>query len=339
MSIVLSETEFISENMYFLDINLIKLYFEFLYYLIQYIPYIIAFFMIYIYLEDVSLSNEEMVNALFPIIQRIDNNIFQERQTFYELFIQHYGANKELVSNLENKFMSFDNFMKEFEIKQKQQENNKNEKQKEIDSLVEKIKQHFEWFLSINTWRIKCPVQGYREMELTDEKNGITKLYKIKQLFGHGLSYLYTFTLFQSTEDIMNKYFEMQKYKNIITYDLNETILNKNELKKHFMSCYTSEPDRIGPYYNYARLMYCLNTPDKNKSTTTEINATTHKIYNDFLLSIKDLNETDEEFEIRFLREIYKTLKNIYSNYKLYIYACEYEDKCKSIVQSNIPSF
>jgi hypothetical protein len=70
--------------------------------------------------EEVALSHQEMVNDLFPEIERIDKSIFQETQ---------------LVSNLEKNREEIVTHILNLEDKV----NGKNKKQQEIESLVENI--------------------------------------------------------------------------------------------------------------------------------------------------------------------------------------------------------
>jgi hypothetical protein len=181
-----------------------------------------------------------------------------------------------------------------------------------IAEIVHKIHKYYEWFFSIKTWNAKYSYSPHippfeRELDADDLTNLQHTLIPHNKLF----------LLFESTLKIMEKHFGMYK----------RPIPNSNN--KHYI--FTTNDDglrkgNIEAYYEvvkYAKFDPSRNYLDFNdyKIAIDRLKENQRNYYESFLLSVKDIDETDEEFELRFLTHLLSICKETYSNYKLYMIA------------------
>ena len=176
-----------------------------------------------------------------------------------------------------------------------------------IKKTVDKIILHYNWILSIKTWKAKfqsnnqstpCFEKELTNSELDDLQNTLipNKIY-----------------CFESTKKIMEKYFNSYKCSIVGSDD------------KHYIFATT---DQRGP------ACFVENIINKHKFKVIDnsrncivfgydqcevINSGYCKFYDGFVLSMKDIGETDEEFELRFLIHLLNVCQEAYSNYKIYI--------------------
>ena len=185
--------------------------------------------------------------------------------------------------------------------------------QYKIQEIVDKIHKHYEWFLNIKTWNAKYtyPNAHHPPFERELDANDLTNLQDM--LVPHKI------LLFESTLKIVEKHFGMYK----------RPIPNSND--KHYI--FTTNDDRIRKgtiqaYYESDSVKYAKFDPSRNyldfsdyKNTIYRLKTEQRNYYESFLLSVKDIDETDEEFELRFLTHMLSICKETYSNYKLYMVA------------------
>jgi hypothetical protein len=183
-----------------------------------------------------------------------------------------------------------------------------------IAEIVHKIHKYYEWFFSIKTWNAKYSYSPHippfeRELDADDLTNLQYTLIPHNKLF----------LLFESTLKIMEKHFGMYK----------RPIPNSND--KHYI--FTTNDDglrkgNIEAYYEDEVVKYAKFDPSRNyldfndyKIAIDRLKEKQRNYYESFLLSVKDIDETDEEFELRFLTHLLSICKETYSNYKLYMIA------------------
>ena len=179
-----------------------------------------------------------------------------------------------------------------------------------IQEIVHKIHKYYEWFLSIKTWNAKYSYSPHvppfeRELDADDSNLQHT-------LIPHN-----KFLLFESTLKIMEKHFGMYK----------RPIPNSND--KHYIFSINSDTLRKGTIEAFYEVVKYANfDPSRNyldlndyKITIDRLKENQRNYYESFLLSVKDIDETDEEFELRFLTHLLSICKETYSNYKLYMIA------------------
>ena len=186
--------------------------------------------------------------------------------------------------------------------------------QYKIQEIVHKIHKYYEWFLSIKTWNAKYSYSPHippfeRELDADDLTNLQHTL----------IPHTYKFLLFESTLKIMEKHFGMYKRPIPNSNDKHYIFsINSDGLRKGTIEgCYESE---VVKYANFDPSRNYLDFNDY-KITIDKLKENQRNYYESFLLSVKDIDETDEEFELRFLTHLLSICKETYSNYKLYMIA------------------
>ena len=246
-------------------------------------------------IEEKTKKTEELIEEK---TKKTEELIGEKTKKTEELIGEKTKKTKELIA--ENMEITQELFNKAVNIQYK------------IQEIVHKIHKYYEWFLSIKTWNAKYSYSPHippfeRELDADDLTNLQHTL----------IPHTYKFLLFESTLKIMEKHFGMYK----------RPIPNSND--KHYI--FTTNDDRLrkgtieGCYevIKYAKFDPSRNYLDFNdyKITIDRLKENQRNYYESFLLSVKDIDETDEEFELRFLTHLLSICKETYSNYKLYMIA------------------
>jgi len=246
-------------------------------------------------IEEKTKKNEEFIAEK---TKKTEELIEEKTKKNEELIGEKTKKTKELIA--ENMEITQELFNKAVNIQYK------------IQEIVHKIHKYYEWFFSIKTWNAKYSYSPHippfeRELDADDLTNLQHTL----------IPHTYKFLLFESTLKIMEKHFGMYK----------RPIPNSND--KHYI--FTTNDDglrkgNIEAYYEvvkYAKFDPSRNYLDFNdyKITIDKLKENQRNYYESFLLSVKDIDETDEEFELRFLTHLLSICKETYSNYKLYMIA------------------
>jgi hypothetical protein len=248
-------------------------------------------------IEEKTKKNEEFIAEK---TKKTEELIEEKTKKNEELIGEKTKKTKELIA--ENMEITQELFNKAVNIQYK------------IQEIVHKIHKYYEWFFSIKTWNAKYSYSPHippfeRELDADDLTNLQHTL----------IPHTYKFLLFESTLKIMEKHFGMYK----------RPIPNSND--KHYIFSINSDGLRKGTIegcYESEVVKYAKFDPSRNyldfndyKITIDKLKENQRNYYESFLLSVKDIDETDEEFELRFLTHLLSICKETYSNYKLYMIA------------------
>jgi len=249
--------------------------------------------------ELIAENNELIEEKIAKKTKQTEELIAEKTKQTEELIAEKTKKTKELIA--ENMEITQELFNKAVNIQYK------------IQEIVHKIHKYYEWFLSIKTWNAKYSYSPHfppfeRELDADDLTN-----------LQHTLIPHNKFLLFESTLKIMEKHFGMYK----------RPIPNSND--KHYIFSINSDGLRKGTIegcYESEVVKYAKFDPSRNyldfndyKITIDKLKENQRNYYESFLLSVKDIDETDEEFELRFLTHLLSICKETYSNYKLYMIA------------------
>lgn len=236
-------------------------------------------------IEDIfKMVNEEFINAdkkMEDEIYRVDEKLcIHEKKT-----LQFVEKTVDEFVNIEKRFE---------EINEKTNQN-----KRQIEELVNKIQEHYDWYFSIKTWRHKpSPYVDSVEIDIDTEN-------KKHLLIQDGIKII----LSEPLVKIMNKYFDYtgNKLDNIFTkYSQTYTVKDNTFCGVHFQ-----QGRFFGDFDSYGNFHMCKN-----------LYANDNQPKSCFFQSIKNLGETDEEFEIRFLKTVLTVCEDAYNHYKLYLFSC-----------------
>ena len=274
--------------------------------------YLIQFYICFLFINnlyDVFIGTKKNEKR---IVEKTEELIEEKTKKTEELIAEKTKKTEEFIAEKTKKTEEL------IEEKTKKTEELIEEKTKKTEELiaeiVHKIHKYYEWFFSIKTWNAKYSYSPHippfeRELDADDLTNLQYTLIPHNKLF----------LLFESTLKIMEKHFGMYK----------RPIPNSND--KHYI--FTTNDDglrkgNIEAYYEDEVVKYAKFDPSRNyldfndyKIAIDRLKEKQRNYYESFLLSVKDIDETDEEFELRFLTHLLSICKETYSNYKLYMIA------------------
>jgi hypothetical protein len=192
-----------------------------------------------------------------------------------------------------------------------------NENNYKIRKIVNKITEYFKWLNSIDTYYVyhspQYPQNGSMKKKYTPEQLEafMSQLIPDKIL------------LYKSTKSIMEKYFANVNYK-FLTREItaSESFIN-DHCKKNCSTVTIDYPSwgngtsRLSnnplPYYSDPNYSKVYETINNNRYC--------------FSLSVKKLNETDEEFELRFLQHLLEKCEKAYEVYIPYQMSLDYQEQ------------
>jgi hypothetical protein len=289
---------------------------------------------------------EEFMESINSMDNKIDTKLSQETYNSNVVLMDEKLAsindilfinNKESLRKDETIRVLYE---KVVELENKIGENRTINNKKMIEELVYKIQQHYDWYFSIKTWRHKPST--YTEWRHKPSTYTDSVEIDIEKITGVKESLFAKIYLSDPLINIMDKYFDYTNkgLTDIFTHNI-KTYTDQRTTIKHVI--FSGIPFSGNDFYVSPIIKnngkFQLQMQNGSFTNHYEYIKKNHPNQLSFFQSIKNLGETQEEFEIRFLEHLLNCCKKGYDNYKLYLFSCKVDDFKKKEKEMNMNEF
>jgi hypothetical protein len=181
------------------------------------------------------------------------------------------------------------------------------------EKIIHNIKKYYQWIHSLQSWRQLTDDGRTLEGRLSDSQDTTYRTWVVSNIKGLCEKKI---GLYPSTKGIMTAYFEECNYEGVFT---------------QIQWSNSTQAFRFGKDVKYTvdyNKIYALQNVYTGSGYRREIIEPPLPSYEyfDYLLSVQRIDETQDEFELRFLQHLLSVCQHAYTRYLPYKITCEYDN-------------